>query len=180
MSVLTYDALSVIVVVTGVGEAVRLAYPEHSVEAPDRFCHVVPGEAAWDECECGQFTQSIVEVVPSDAFPNPALDRGDTRCGPNLTVVTVNVTLTRCVPLGNVNVNPPSSPTCTALAHAAQVLEVDRLLIRREVTCHLRSLRTAYVISDFQVGTSTTVGPQGACVGSTLQYKFAVGSVCCD
>jgi hypothetical protein len=167
-------------IVTGVGECVREELAETDAGVPDRFCLIVPGEIAWDECECGQFAQSITTEVPSENFPFPATDRRSTACGPQFLVVTVVASLTRCVPTFDRNNKPPS---CDALFAAALRLEEDRTALRRGVTCCLRGMRNTYTspirITDFTVGAATSVGPNGMCAGVELTYQFAVSNVCC-
>lgn len=167
-------------IVTGVGECVREELAETEAGVPDRFCLIVPGEIAWDECECGQFAQSITTEVPSENFPFPSTDRRTTACGPQFLVVTVVASLTRCVPTFDRNNRAPS---CDSLFAAALRLEEDRGALRRGVTCCLRAMRNTYTspirITDFTVGAATSVGPNGTCAGVELTYQFAVSNVCC-
>ena len=143
---------------------------------PDRFCALVPGEVAWDNCQCGQFAQTIESVFGSNSFPTPATDTRQTPCGPNLTVVVVRASLVRCVHGVSDDGRPPS---CAALLADALTLEDDRWAVRRGVACHLADLRAAYTVVDFALDASTTLGPSGGCAGSELTYRFALGALCC-
>lgn len=163
-------------IVTGVGECVREELEDTEGGVPNRFCLLVPGDIAWDECQCGQFAQTITTDTPSNAFPAPATDQRATACGPNLLVVTVVASLTRCVPTIGRDNKPPS---CGALLEAARILEDDRQALRTAVTCCLRELRQARRVIDFAVGATTAVGPQGMCAGVEMTYQFAVPNVCC-
>lgn len=172
-----YEELTLAVIVTGTGAAVASALTTAG-RPVDRECVLVPGEVAWDACDCGQLAQTITSVYPSSSFPTSAADSRQTACGPNITVATVTLSLARCVP----SVPPGGAagpPTCAQLLDAAVTLERDRWLVRRTVACHLRSLRTTNVIFDFAVGAAVTVGPTGGCVGLTLGYSIGVGGVCC-
>lgn len=173
-----YLPTSAIVVVTGVGTAVQAELAVQGQPPVERYCPVVPGDIAWDACDCGQLAQTITSTYPSNSFPTNASDQRRTPCGPNLTVATVNLSLTRCVPSPDSNGRPP---TCAQLLAAAVTLEVDRWVVRKAVACYLRTLRETQppIIADFSVGTVISVGPQGGCVGVQLAYSFALGSLCC-
>ncbi len=164
------------VIVTGVGECTLAEIDETTAGRPERVCLAVPGEIAWDACECGQFAQSIAQDVPSNVFPTPAEDTRTTPCGPLLRVVTVNVSLMRCV---SVLTDDGRAPTCAQQQADALQIEEDRVALRRGVTCCLKDLRTARRITDFSVGAAVTRGPQGMCAGIELTYRFALNSICC-
>lgn len=164
-------------IVTGVGECVALELEETEGGRPDRVCLLVPGEIAWDECQCGQFAQTITQSVPSENFPIAATDRRTNACGPQHLVFSATASLTRCVP--GVDSRTGKPPDCAALLRAARILEEDRQALRLGVTCCLFALRKAYVITDFTVGTAVSVGPQGQCVGVELTYQFGIRNVCC-
>lgn len=163
-------------IVTGVGQCV-VDELEHSIGGvPRRVCLAVPGDIAWDECDCGQFAQTIVSDTPTENFPVAATDRRTTACGPQFLAVEVLASMVRCVP-GVGRDNRP--PTCDQLLESARILESDRTALRRGITCCLWDLRQAYRITDFTVGAATTVGPEGLCVGVQLTYRFGINSVCC-
>lgn len=171
-----YTALALSAVVTGAGEAVRLALTATTAGAPSRVCLLVPGEIAWDNCDCGQLAQTITEVYPSDTFPVPANDSRRTACGPNLTVARVKLSLVRCV-RGPTDGDPPS---CADLLADALVLESDRYVARTALACYLAGRRDAYAITDFAVGAGVSVGPQGDCAGVEVAYLVGLGSACCS
>lgn len=168
--------LTSIAVVTGVGQCVVDELDGSLGGVPSRVCLVVPGEIAWDGCDCGMFAQTITGDVPSNTFPAPAVDIRTGPCGPNLLVYSVTAQLLRCIPTLDDNGNPP---TCDALLAAAQVTEDDRTRLRTAVTCCLREMHTAVEIYNFAVGATTSVGPQGLCGGVQITYQFALGNVCC-
>jgi hypothetical protein len=163
-------------VVVGAGQAVHQELVSLDADV-DRACYLVPGDVAWDECDCGQLAQTVTEVVPSSSFPTPATDTRQTPCGPGLAMVRVRLSLVRCVPGMDDNGTPPA---CDDLAVAALALETDRWVVRRVVPCYLQELRRTYVILDYAVGAGTSVGPLGGCAGVELLYTFGVADACCD
>lgn len=162
--------------VTGAAQATRDQLIEVGCGDVIRFCPIVPGDIAWDECECGMFAQTITAIFPSNIFPNPATDQRQNACGPHMRVVNVTANLVRCAPNSGDN---GASPTCDALEDAAIQLECDRYVLRQAITCYLRNLRLTNRIIEFAVGTATTIGPQGSCVGVELSYQFAIPGICC-
>lgn len=172
----SYSAFETLLIVTGAATAVREELVVAGCGDVNRFCPVVPGEVVWDTCDCGQLAQTITSVTPSNTFPAPALDARTTPCGPQQVVVSVTLSLTRCVPVLDDN---GQAPSCDALGAAALCLEQDRVSVRHGVTCYLRDRRDAYEITDFVVGAATSVGPQGGCAGVELAYSFGLANVCC-
>lgn len=164
-------------VVTGVGMCAVEELDRTEWGRPDRVCLLVPGEIAWDDCQCGQFAQTITQDVPSESFPIAATDRRVTACGPAHLVVNVTASLARCVPGPNPRNGEP--PTCEQLLTAARRLEDDRTALRLGIACCLRTLRNANVITDFTMGAAITQGPQGGCVAVELSYQFGLRNVCC-
>lgn len=143
----------------------------------DRFCRLVPGDIAWDQCDCGLFAQTITSTYPSNTFPTSAADTPYDACGPLLIVYAVTAELVRCAPTVD---DEGTAPTCTELETAARTLECDRQALRLGVVCALTDLRDTDRIIEFTVGDAATSGPQGGCVGVSLAYRIAVSNVCCD
>lgn len=171
-----YTPTHVVDTVTTVATAVRERIIAEGGGDVNRFCPLVPGAIAWDECDCGQLAQTIPQVYPSDIFPAPASDTRTTPCGPQFIVVTVVLSLTRCVQGINDN---GFAPTCAQLLDDALVLEADRYAVRKAILCALRELRDTYDIAEFSVGATTSVGPEGMCAGIEQAYAFALSNVCC-
>ena len=166
----------IISVVTGAATAVREELINVGCGDVNRFCPIVPGELAWDECDCGLFAQTITQSFPSNNFPTPASDSRQDTCGPKFFVINVNAYIIRCVPGPSDN---GTSPSCVVLEDAAIQLECDRQALRSGITCYLRDLRNSYRIFDYSVGATTVVGPQGGCAGVEISYQFAVTGICC-
>lgn len=163
-------------IVTGIGQCVVDELEDTEGGVPDRVCLAVPGAIAWDNCECGQFAQTITTDAPTVNFPAPASDQRNTACGPALLVVTAQASITRCVPTLR---DSGEAPSCDALFVAARVLEEDRRALRTAITCCLWELRRTYRITDFAVGVTTAVGPEGMCAGVEITYQFGINGVCC-
>lgn len=142
----------------------------------ERFCRLVPGDIAWDQCDCGMFAQTITAPYPSNTFPTPASDQPQTECGPLLIVYPVTAELVRCAPTVD---DEGTAPTCAELETAARTLECDRQALRLGVTCALTDLRDTDRIIEFTVGEAASTGPQGGCVGVSLTYRIGVPNVCC-
>lgn len=172
------DLLTAAVIVTGVGQCVvdeLLVSPESGGVPPKmRICLLVPGNIAWDSCECGQFAQTIQADYPTLIFPGDAsevaLGAGG-GCNTRARVYQVLASITRCVP-GMTNGNPPQPPSCAALGAAALVMHADAQVLRRAIECCLDELQDNQVIDKFVVGRVNYVGPEGNCAGVELTYKF--------
>lgn len=169
-------SLAAFIIVTGVGECVVAELADTEGGVPDRACLIVPGDIAWDACDCGQFAQTITSVGPTDQFPTPATGDIITPCASKLLLVSVTLSLTRCAPGLQRNNEPP---TCAQQLEAARILEDDRSAVRRAVFCCLRALLRTYRIHNMSIGTASSVGPQGGCVGVEMSYQFSIPSDCC-
>lgn len=155
------------ITVTGVGDCVRAELAATSGGVPDRVCLAVPGQIVWDDCDCGQFAQTITGVNPSRNPPQPATDQG--QCQTPYLIVDVTSSVVRCVPTIDENGNAPS---CADLLASALQLEEDKAAVRRGVTRCLCDLLHQDRIVGFAVGAQTAVGEQGGCAGSELTWQF--------
>lgn len=124
----------------------------------------VPGEVAWDSCECGLLTISEGRAYPSIRFPTEGLDDA-TPCGAPYTVVEFLLTLVRCVPVPSEDMEPPP---VTELSAAAEQLNRDRGMLKTAAWCCLQDLYNTDQIAAWTVGASETIGPQGGCAGTQL------------
>lgn len=168
-----------IATVTGVAECVVAALEDTPGGVPKRVCPIVPGSIAWDACECGQLAQTITSVAPTRVFPTPSSELPDERCGSPMAVVSVTLSLTRCVASPDDRGN---SPRCAALFENAVILEADRAAVRRAVRCCLADMYAASPpqIFAYAIGAANSVGPEGGCAGIELTYQFAIPNECCD
>lgn len=183
MTVTVNLTLSPAVIVTGVGACVLDALGQTPAGVPCRQCLLVPsGTIPWDGCDCdcatpGQVAQAITSVHEAETFP--ALMVGNwARCGPHQTVITVTLSVVRCVPVLDEQGVPPSCPDELA---AAVTLENDRTAVRQALACCLHDLATAVppTIRAYNIGPSVTVGESGGCAGIDTTYQISVGACHC-
>lgn len=165
--------LSHYVIVTGVGMCVVDALASTPAGTPGRICLHVPGEIAWDECECGSFTQTVNSWLWSDNSTTTIPEYRDSQnnCGPFYIGVDVTAVVLRCAPQPDTD-NGQIAPTCEALDQAAQQWHHDAQAMRSAIACCLRDLLTANTIEGWQITNHVSVGPQGMCVGSQINYRF--------
>lgn len=163
-------------VITGAAECVREELDIETnpccegVESAFRFVAFSPGEIAWDNCECGSFTQSAGPTLYSDDGRTPiSLFDRQNNCGPFYVGVDVTAIILRCAPGVDSNGNPP---TAAQLDAAAQLWSTDSDAIRRGITCCLKNLLEEDEIEGYQIMSQTPVGPAGGCVGSQLVYRI--------
>lgn len=173
---LTYIQLPY-VIVTGCAESVRAQFAELGDE-PARFCPIVPGQIAWDECCDGMFAQSITQwptsqnaVAESPYFGTPNY------CGPNYRGVTVQALILRCVP--GVTDMEPFWPTCDQLSAAALQQQLDVERVRSGIACCLAAKLEAGTIAGFSLQPQVPQGPEGNCAGSLLTYQFWMDNCDC-
>lgn len=140
---------------------------------PERAC-VVPGEIAWDDCQCGMLAVTPRSWALSDTFPDDADSRGSLRSSPcdlPWLVSTINVQLVRCAPSPNGNA---LSVPCTALDAASQILISDAYVVVTETTSLFCTMKNDDEIVDYIISDVATIGPSGGCVGVELQVSVAV------
>jgi hypothetical protein len=148
---------------TEIDQALQLS----SFGSVNRIC-VVPGELAWDQCECGTLAASPRRFFLSDEFPEDSLGRGIVRgtpCDLPFLVAEISISIIRCAP------QPPDgqlAPTCESLAAAAQVLLSDAYVVMTETISTLCTLTETNQIIDYVLGEQNTRGPDGTCVGTEL------------
>jgi hypothetical protein len=145
---------------------------------PERSC-VVPGQIAWDGCDCGQLAVSIVRTFPSANFPTQAGFAGfqfNANCVP-LIVADMLVQVVRCVPTPR---GKDTTVPCDDLAKAARAMEADAYAVRVGVQCCLNELEndpTSFV-SHWVINEQARIGPEGGCAGSELRLTVGVIDRC--
>lgn len=168
-------AIETTIIVTGTGQAAVDALDDVGPEVK-RKCLLVPGiDVAWDQCQCGQFAQTLI----AEYLTNTPFDGGNALagngCGLSYRVISVATSLVRCIPTMDGNGHPP---TCAKLL-AAGVQDVrDRAAVRLGILCHLEDLLAADTISYYQIGPQTPLGEQGGCAGSVLVWSVALPNRC--
>lgn len=139
---------------------------------PERVC-VVPGEIAWDECECGLLAASVERWYYSETFPDDRANAAQLGpCDASFTVGELVIGVARCAP------NPQGddlAPSCVTLDDVAETLVIDAHTLRVRVGCRRKRLRDVDDVVDFVVREQVSVGPAGSCVGSRLHVAVALG-----
>lgn len=138
-----------------------------------RLC-VVPGEIAWDECECGQLVVAEQRRYPSNNFPLEEVDH-TAECGAPWLCVVFLISLARCVPGVTTNGKPPS---CAALQASAQQLSLDMGHIRNAVECCLNVAYDNHSVTAYELGAQEIQGPQGNCIETNLMVTVGITNGC--
>lgn len=135
---------------------------------PDRSC-VVPGAVAWDACECGQLSVSVIQSWPAVAFPGDPQTGSATlsACQAPYLVADLLVQVARCAP----NPDGSGSVSCPALERGALIVAEDGAAIREACFCGLQFLKDRD--DDFIVRGQITVGPEGGCMG--VEQRVTIG-----
>jgi hypothetical protein len=141
----------------------------------------VPGtEVVADNC-CdgqGQLTVNIVNVYPSLNFPVPYAGE-NANCNIPYDVVSYNVLVLRCAPVGT----PDYPPDTGKLDDAARLTMMDIVAMRAGASCCLndRTAMTTMIGNEtyrWVFGDHLTVGPEGGCAGSSM--SVVVGLPTCQ
>jgi hypothetical protein len=151
---------------------IEAALAESPAGRPERAC-VVPGDIAWDACDCGMLAVSPRSWNLSDTFPEESGFTGIqvTPCDVPWLVGSIEIQIIRCAPSPDGNV---LSVPCDKLDTAAEILVADAYLTLTETTAVFCELRAAEEIVDYTLGQQDTVGPAGGCVGTTLTVQAAI------
>jgi hypothetical protein len=158
-----YDVANVLLV------NLETALAESFGGAVERAC-VVPGEIAWDSCNCGLLAISVRNWTLTDSFPDTSAAFGanvarGTPCDLPWLVGELHIQVIRCAPIPEGNA---ISVPCPDLDAAAKILLSDAYVTLTETVSTLCELREADQIIDYIIGNQETVGPAGDCVGSEL------------
>ena len=126
--------------------------------------YIVPGQLAWDNCECGLLAIEWQTANYTGVFPTPRQALAD-GCKPYL-ALQILVTALRCAPNPSVTGEPP---TPEALG-AAAIVQLDDLEAMLTGTAEaVSTLETNNVILQYALGPVNPAGPEGGCVGVTQQ-----------
>jgi hypothetical protein len=138
---------------------------------PDRI-GIVPGDIAYDECECGLLAASLNRIYFSDVFPAELQTLvGIGGCDASYIAGDIIIELARCAPSAQ---EPAIAPTVEALADSARWLLEDANLVRNAVVCALEKLDAGNDIGTYLVRGQVFKGPQGGCVGSSLRVTVGL------
>lgn len=145
---------------------------------PDRMC-ILTGEAADDECECGQFAVTGNQQYESADFPTPwtgEQNQGVGKCGPPLFVYQYTLSISRCAPISD----DENAPPCPELNAATRVVYEDAWAVRTGLMCCLcagikrNPVTGIKAFERYWVGPQENTTPQGGCQGSRITVAIAV------
>jgi hypothetical protein len=163
-------------VVAAVLECARAALANTPAGQPGRVCDV-PGQLAWDDCQCGLLAVSAPRLFPATRFPLESVDTDLVApCPPPYEAAELTVTVLRCAPNPDSAGNPP---TCDALAAAAVTWARDVQVLRDALGCCLAQMVAAGTVEAGVVQASAPTGPQGGCVGSETTLAVALPNCLC-
>ncbi len=138
---------------------------------------LVPGDIAWDKCECGQLVISEDRRYGSRTFGVEAPEF-EAECGEPVLNIQCTLSLVSCLPGPDDNGDPPS---CEDLNVAALQLLKDKNDIRRALMCCLdaayRANNPASMLG-FHIGAQETTGPSGNCGGSDTLFVLGFTNPC--
>lgn len=147
---------------------------EDSTGGPVNRSGMVPGEVAWDECDCGLLTGTLARTYRSDTFPQvtqAGVTSDLSACDPPWRVGELVLLVVRCAP---VPAEGQLAPSAEALDAAAAVLVSDEYVLDTAARSRLCELRRDDQIIDFVMLGVSSVGPGGGCVGVQLRVHVAV------
>jgi hypothetical protein len=136
---------------------------------------IMPGAIAWDFCEtyCGLLALSLNRMFYTDDFP---IEIAATSLSPGRahgTILAADMVLqaVRCAP------NPEAgdlAPTVSELESSSQLILDDAWTIFCTTSNTLADLEERGQILHHMIRQLTTVGPEGACVGSELSFVVGI------
>jgi len=133
---------------------------------------LVPSAIAWDECDtCGLLALSINRFFLTDQFPIEASTSD--ACEGGVLAADMIMQIIRCAPQPAGD-GKSLAPTTDALNNSALMIIDDAKRVMCSVLEQLRSLLLDNDIVDYMIRQQLFVGPEGACVGSELQFVVGV------
>jgi hypothetical protein len=126
--------------------------------------YIVPGQLAWDSCECGLLAIEWQNVSYTGAFPNPRQALAD-GCRPYLALQLL-VTVLRCAP----NPGPHGEPPSPEDINAAAIINLDDMeAVLSGTSQAVSALENSNIILQYALAGVNPAGPNGGCVGVTQQ-----------
>lgn len=127
---------------------------------------VVPGQIAWDECDCGLLAVSLARVFLTETFPDELARRIGNACDAPYEVGEFVIQVIRCVPGAT---DQTLAPTVAELDASAQELLRDAYEMLKGTSVLLCEMNRDRDISDFMLRPLTAQGPTGVCGGNELR-----------
>lgn len=133
---------------------------------------LVPGEIAWDECDCdGLLAVTLPRVYLSELFPEETETVIGGKCQAPYEVGEFTVSIVRCAP----GADPPAvAPLASELDIAAGVLMQDIAETMDALSRALCLYQDSDMISDYLITPAESAGPEGKCVGFTLRVRISL------
>lgn len=129
---------------------------------------MVPAAIAWDECDtCGLLALSVNRFFLSDQFPIEATTAD--KCEGSVLAADLVMQIIRCVPQPG-DGGRDLAPTVDALNSSAISSIADAEAVMCATVETMRDLYLSNEIVEYMVRQQIFVGPEGACVGSELQF----------
>lgn len=164
-------------IVTGAAQATLtelVATPEAAVNpATVRFCPLVPGNIAWDACDCnGQLAFSIQRIVPTANYPadgsNLTTQGG---CDPQGLMAECLASWNRCTPGMS---EDGKAPPCPNLYASALLFQGAQFAMRNALITYLCGQKNARPqgVFDYRVGAAVFPGPEGNCASVEIPFSF--------
>lgn len=133
---------------------------------------MVPGEIAWDACDCGgMLAVTVPRVFFSEVFPEEAEAVVGVRCQAPYEVAEFTVSVVRCAPQPS---GAEAAPSADELDTAAGLLLQDTAEVMDAVARALCAMHDGDDIADYLINPAESVGPEGACVGFTLRVLISL------
>ncbi|WP_327592445.1 hypothetical protein [Streptomyces chartreusis] len=148
-----------------VAETLRQAVHAGLTAEPQRS-GVVPGQIAWDECDCGLLAVSVSQIYLTEIFPEPAVRRVGNACDAPWEAAEIVVQVVRCAPNPD---DPMAAPPPEELAASAQEVLRDAYEMMRALSTKLCEMNNERAIADFILRPLTAQGPLGGCVGNEVR-----------
>lgn len=127
---------------------------------------VVPGQIAWDECDCGLLAVSVGQIYPTEQFPDPAQVRVGNACDAPWEAAEIVMQIVRCAPNPD---DPLLAPTTAELDASAREVLTDAYEMMLAVSVTLCQMNKDRDISDYLMRANVPQGPSGGCVGNELR-----------
>jgi hypothetical protein len=153
-----------------VAETLRVAVHDELTTKPTRS-GVVPGQIAWDECDCGLLAVSVARIFLTETFPDELSRRIGNACDAPWEVAEVVIQVIRCVPGAD---GQTLAPTVAELDTSAQEILRDAYEMLKGASIELCEMNSAREISDFMLRPLTAQGPTGVCGGNELRAYVAL------
>lgn len=137
---------------------------------------VMPGNIAWDDCECGLLAVTIARTFLSDVFPEPQAEPVGIGCDAVYEVSEFLLDVVRCAPSPVETGQGDIAPAVEALEAAAQQMSqdaVDTLNAVSTLLCRMKNDLPEEIV-DFLIGQQTAAGPEGGCVGTELHVMVSL------